>query len=55
MQLAAVATLPRLCILSDSGRIPTEVGQKSPAGKDVKVQSTGLRYLFIGTPLFSLL
>jgi hypothetical protein len=34
----------RLCIPSDSGRIPTEVGQKSPSGNNVKVQSTGMRY-----------
>ena len=33
-----------LCIPSDSGRIPTEVGQKSPSGKNVKVRSTGMRY-----------
>ncbi len=35
---------PRLCIPSDSDRIPTEVGQKSPAGKNVKVRSTGMHY-----------
>jgi hypothetical protein len=34
----------RLCIPSDSGRIPSEVGQKSPSGKNVKVQSTGMHY-----------
>ncbi len=34
----------RLCIPLDSGRIPTEVGQKSPSGKNVKVRSTGMRY-----------
>jgi len=36
--------VPRLCIPSDSGRIPTEPGKKTPSGKNVKVQSTGMRY-----------
>jgi hypothetical protein len=34
----------RLCILLEFRRIPTEVGQKSLAGKNVKVRSTGMRY-----------
>ena len=34
----------RLCIPLDSGRIPTEVGQKSSSGKNVKVRSTGMCY-----------
>ncbi len=44
----------RLCIPSDSGRIPTEVGQKSPAGKDVKVRSTGMRYPLVWAKKVSL-
>ncbi len=35
---------PRLCIPSEFRRIPMEFGQKSPAGKNVKVQSIGKRY-----------
>ena len=36
--------VPRLCIPSDSSRIPTEPGKKALSGKNVKVQSTGMRY-----------
>ena len=35
---------PRLCIPPDSGRIPTELGQKSPSGKNVNARNTGMRY-----------
>ena len=34
-------TLTRLCIPLDSGRIPTEVDQKAPSGKNVKA---GMHY-----------
>jgi len=44
MTTMTTMTRARLCIPSEFCGIPAEVGQKSPAGKNVKVQSTGMRY-----------